>query len=358
MTIFSGKVVRARFEESEAILTGASLMAMLARTVPILAMQTPCNHVLYSAACGADPTACRDLVSVTSVSGATVVSNGFALRPDQWFRGGRLETASGETRFIVGHQGNTVTLISPMPGSFVVGPGQGLLGLRPPRGHLPEQVRQPRQPPGLVAPAGPQSLHREDRLMAFWILALVYIVGTVLYDVLRPKPKFDAPTPSSLGDFQFPTIGEGRSIPVVWGTCKLSGPMVTWYGDLQVQAITKEVKTGLFSSDDDHHWLPLLPRRPAGPVQRRGRRRPADPLRRPGAPRGLSPRRRRDPDPHQRAELLRRRGIRRRRRGQHLRLPRDGYPAGRHLPPGPPGRQPARLAARLLRRVPACLSGD
>ncbi|HPD72838.1 MAG TPA: phage tail protein [Candidatus Krumholzibacteria bacterium] len=86
--------------------------------------------------------------------------------------------------------------------------------------------------------------------MAFWVLALVYIVGTVLYDVLRPKPQFDAPTPSSLGDFQFPTIGEGRAIPVVWGTCKLSGPMVTWYGDLQVQAITKEVKTGLFSSDD------------------------------------------------------------------------------------------------------------
>ncbi|MBK8164662.1 MAG: hypothetical protein IPK64_01735 [bacterium] len=86
--------------------------------------------------------------------------------------------------------------------------------------------------------------------MAFWLLALVYIVGTVLYDVLRPKPKFDAPAPSSLGDFQFPTIGEGRSIPVVWGTCKLSGPMVTWYGDLQVQAIKKEVKTGLFSSDE------------------------------------------------------------------------------------------------------------
>ncbi len=86
--------------------------------------------------------------------------------------------------------------------------------------------------------------------MAFWIMALVYIVGTVLYDVLRPKPKFDSPTPSALGDFQFPTIGEGRSIPIVWGTCKLAGPMVTWYGDLQVQAITERVKTGLFSHKD------------------------------------------------------------------------------------------------------------
>jgi hypothetical protein len=45
-----------------------------------------------------------------------VVSGGFALRPDQWYRGGRLETASGETRFVVDHQGNTVTLISPLPG--------------------------------------------------------------------------------------------------------------------------------------------------------------------------------------------------------------------------------------------------
>ncbi len=116
VTIFSGKVVRARFEESEAVLTGASLTAMLARTVPILAMQTACNHVLYSTACGADPGACRDLVSVTSVSGATVISNGFALRPNQWYRGGRLETASGETRFIVNHVGSTVTLISPLPG--------------------------------------------------------------------------------------------------------------------------------------------------------------------------------------------------------------------------------------------------
>ncbi|MFH1841853.1 MAG: hypothetical protein ABIF77_01485, partial [bacterium] len=86
--------------------------------------------------------------------------------------------------------------------------------------------------------------------MAFWIMALVYIVGTVLYEVLRPKPKFDAPTPSALGDFQFPTIGEGRAIPIVWGTCKLSGPMVTWYGDLQVQAIKEKVKTGLFSSKE------------------------------------------------------------------------------------------------------------
>lgn len=83
--------------------------------------------------------------------------------------------------------------------------------------------------------------------MAWWVAVLVYVVGTLLYEVLRPKPKFDAPTPSALGDFQFPTIGEGRPISFVWGTCKIAGPMVTWYGDLEVQAIKEWVRTGLFS---------------------------------------------------------------------------------------------------------------
>ena len=40
----------------------------------------------------------------------------FALRPDQWFRGGRLQTSEGETRFIADHAGDTVKLISPLPG--------------------------------------------------------------------------------------------------------------------------------------------------------------------------------------------------------------------------------------------------
>jgi hypothetical protein len=85
--------------------------------------------------------------------------------------------------------------------------------------------------------------------MAFWVVALVYLAFTVAYELLRPKQKFDKPAPGSLGDFGVPTIGEGRPIPIVWGTCKLQGPMVTWYGDLSVVAMKKKVKTGLFSSE-------------------------------------------------------------------------------------------------------------
>jgi len=85
---------------------------------------------------------------------------------------------------------------------------------------------------------------------AWWIVALIYLALTVGYELLRPKPKFDEPKPSSLGDFRFPTIGEGRVVPIVWGTCKVAGPIIAWYGNLVVEAIKKKVKTGLFSSEN------------------------------------------------------------------------------------------------------------
>jgi len=116
VVIFSGRIIRARFEESEAILVGASLMSILNRGVPVLELQTPCNHVLYSQACGVNPTVSRDAVTVGTVTGATVTSDDFALRADQWFRGGRLETSEGDMRFIADHVGDTVKLISPLPG--------------------------------------------------------------------------------------------------------------------------------------------------------------------------------------------------------------------------------------------------
>ena len=117
--------------------------------------------------------------------------------------------------------------------------------------------------------------------MAFWIMALVYIVGTVLYEVLRPKPQFDAPTPSSLGDFQFPTSRRRPDHSRRLGDLQTSsGPMVTWYGDLRIQAIKEKVKTGAVLLEGDHHRLQVLPRHPISAMQRRDRRSPADPVRR------------------------------------------------------------------------------
>ena len=86
--------------------------------------------------------------------------------------------------------------------------------------------------------------------MPWWLTVLIYIGLTVVYELIRPKPKFDSPDPAGLGDFRVPTIGEGRVIPLVWGTVKIPGPMVVWYGDLSTQEVTKWVETGWWSGED------------------------------------------------------------------------------------------------------------
>lgn len=116
IAFFTGKVKRVEFQGSEAVLTCASISSIMTRTVPLMVMQMPCNHVLFSAECGANPSASRDSISITTVDGVTVTSNDFALRADGWFTGGRLVSPTFETRFIAEHVGDTVTLISPMPG--------------------------------------------------------------------------------------------------------------------------------------------------------------------------------------------------------------------------------------------------
>lgn len=84
--------------------------------------------------------------------------------------------------------------------------------------------------------------------MAFFLNLLLFAVFTLLSSLLRPKPKIENAKPAGLGDFRFPTATEGRVVPVIWGTVRISGPNVVWYGDYQQQAITEKVKTGLFSS--------------------------------------------------------------------------------------------------------------
>ncbi len=58
----------------------------------------------------------------------------------------------------------------------------------------------------------------------------------------------DNSKPASLAEFDAPTADATRSIPVVWGTCLLDSPNITWYGDLQTVKLEEKVKTGIFSS--------------------------------------------------------------------------------------------------------------
>ncbi len=80
---------------------------------------------------------------------------------------------------------------------------------------------------------------------------LYYVLLAVLSDLLRPKPDVENVKKAKLTDFQFPTATEGRPVPIVFGTVKLSGPNVVWYGDLKQVPITNEVGGGLFTSGED-----------------------------------------------------------------------------------------------------------
>lgn len=85
--------------------------------------------------------------------------------------------------------------------------------------------------------------------MGFVIQLAWAIFFTVLAELLRPKQRPEVPQPSSLDDFDLPTADDGRAVQVVFGRCKVDGPNVTWYGDLAIDPIKKNVKTGMFSSD-------------------------------------------------------------------------------------------------------------
>ena len=84
--------------------------------------------------------------------------------------------------------------------------------------------------------------------MGFFVTLLIYGALFVLADLLRPKPDIEDAKPDN--DLQSPTATESRSVPLFWGTVKIKGPNIVWYGDLRQIPITKKISTGLFSSED------------------------------------------------------------------------------------------------------------
>lgn len=116
ITIFSGRVEFGRFEESECTLTASSLLSLMNRSIPSLNLQLQCNHALFSEGCRVNPSTARDSVVIDSVNGSSVVSSDFALRASGWFEAGRIETSEGLMGFIVKHIGDTIQLLTSIPG--------------------------------------------------------------------------------------------------------------------------------------------------------------------------------------------------------------------------------------------------
>lgn len=72
---------------------------------------------------------------------------------------------------------------------------------------------------------------------------IYYVIVLIISIALAPKPP--KPKPAALEDFDIPIAEENRPIPVVFGKVLITGPNVTWYGDLGTKKIKK---SGLFGS--------------------------------------------------------------------------------------------------------------
>lgn len=69
------------------------------------------------------------------------------------------------------------------------------------------------------------------------IIGVGLLIGAYL---LAPKPK--QPKLPSVNDLEEPTAEAGRPIPVVWGSLKVTGVNVLWYGDKKMNK--RKIKSG------------------------------------------------------------------------------------------------------------------
>lgn len=65
--------------------------------------------------------------------------------------------------------------------------------------------------------------------MAFWTLLAVAAISVAVNLLLAPRPK--APKPDEVQELELPTAEAGRPIPVVFGTMRVKGLNILWYGE-------------------------------------------------------------------------------------------------------------------------------
>ncbi|MCI6340246.1 MAG: hypothetical protein MR782_05225 [Campylobacter sp.] len=68
----------------------------------------------------------------------------------------------------------------------------------------------------------------------FFFLALAIVMAAVF--LLMPTPTPNMSNSSGLNNFDYPTNSNGRAIPELFGTAKLSGNVI-WCGDLRSKKI-------------------------------------------------------------------------------------------------------------------------
>ena len=84
--------------------------------------------------------------------------------------------------------------------------------------------------------------------MGFWFMIIMWAATFAVSQLLTPKPELEDARAATLDEFDFPTATEGRMQPLGWGTDKIAGPNVLWYGDLNTYPIVERVQTSMFNT--------------------------------------------------------------------------------------------------------------
>lgn len=80
-----------------------------------------------------------------------------------------------------------------------------------------------------------------------WFNIGLFLLSFLLVAMLTPKPNFEDAKAQDLDPDTFPKASESDPILLVLGCARVDGPNTLWYGDFKTKAMTKRVRTGLFS---------------------------------------------------------------------------------------------------------------
>ena len=78
----------------------------------------------------------------------------------------------------------------------------------------------------------------DDIIVYIVIAVIIAALATSVTLALTAKVDIEDQESSGLGDYGFPTNLESRYIPVVWGSTRVDGPNVIWYGDFRTFPLT------------------------------------------------------------------------------------------------------------------------
>jgi len=114
ITLWKGRVAGMQLAGARAVLRCAPVSTSLKRTGLRARYSLSCRHALYSPGCGVIRDSFRTPGMVLSVTGTTVRVAAAASQPDGYFVAGLVSTPDGQ-RMIVGHTGEELSLIAPLP---------------------------------------------------------------------------------------------------------------------------------------------------------------------------------------------------------------------------------------------------